>query len=333
MKTIYFSLLLFTGIFIFAQPVIPLSQGSQTGSLTYNNADASTLANLSPGPSGANQTWDFSQYTSAATMSQTTYDCPGNSNCSDFPVANKLIGFTGANSYSYMLFSNNDVSMIGSKIIDQNNNTTKQIYDDYKLDQKYPITYQQTFSDSWSSHSVPAGNTETGTQTVTADAYGTLITASGTFPNTLRIKRVQNYTPNSTGSPSITVTSESYMWISPSYKGFLLSISFNDASFGGMPPVQTRSFTFGNNGLLSTTETAADTNDQMEISPNPGYDCINLKTKEPVAKTEITNMEGKMILKSAETDKINISHLSSGTYILKAQLKTGKSVVKKFIKK
>ncbi|MGG5210163.1 T9SS type A sorting domain-containing protein [Chryseobacterium sp. MIQD13] len=333
MKTIYFSFLICTGVFISAQPVIPASHGSQLGTLTYSHADGTTLANLVPGPSGANQTWDFSQYTSAGTTSQTTYNCPGNVNCSDFPVANMLIGIAGSDSYSYMLFSNNEISTVGSKVVDQNNNVAKQIFDNYKLDQKYPITYQQTFSDSWSSHSDPAGNTETGTQTITVDGYGALITPAGTFSNTLRIKRVQNITTNVTGSPTMTVVSESYMWLSPNYKGTLLLISFNNITLAGFPTNQTRSFTYGNNGQLSTMDLDASEDAHADIFPNPSSDYINLKTRESVVKAEISNMEGKIVWESLKTDKINISHLSTGSYILKAELKNGKSIVKKFLKK
>ncbi|GAB0157578.1 hypothetical protein CHRYSEOSP005_28570 [Chryseobacterium sp. Alg-005] len=328
MKKIYYILLLFIGLNIPGQPTIPASHGGYIGTLSYHHADNTLLGSLSPGPSGANVTWNFSQYSSVATTSQTTYNCPGNSNCSDFPAANKL-NTPGGNSYSYQLFSNNEISTIGGKNTDSNG-TTLQIFDDYKLEQKYPIVYQQTFTDTWSDHSSPAGTTNTGTLTVTVDAYGTLITPLGTYPNTLRIKRVQNITTNVTGNPTMTVYSEAYSWISPNHIGALLVMTFNDVTLTGYPTNHTRSFTFGDNGTLSTTD--IDLDKQIDIYPNPASDFISIHSKEPIRNVLINNIEGKFILQSDKKDRIDISAIPAGIYFIKAELKSGKSITKKIIK-
>ncbi|WP_313216103.1 T9SS type A sorting domain-containing protein [Soonwooa sp.] len=50
-------------------------------------------------------------------------------------------------------------------------------------------------------------------------------------------------------------------------------------------------------------------------------------------KTEITNMERKLVLQSKNTNIIDISQLPSGSYFLKTDLAEGKSVTPKIIKK
>lgn len=239
----------------FAQPVIPASHALENGTFTYSHADNQLLGSLDPGPAGANQTWDFSQYAGVATTSQTNTDCPGNPNCADFPAANKL-GITGAGAgnnttYNYSVFANNEYSTIGSKNVQANGTVEKYTYVDPSLIAIYPITYQQTFSDNWSVQSDPAGYNSSGSRTVTVDGYGTLITPLGTFSNTLRIKNVLTTVQNSPGNPALTTNSTIYEWVAPTIKGALLVMSFNDVMIPGSPIVHTRSFSFGNNGAVS----------------------------------------------------------------------------------
>lgn len=100
MKIAYYIVFVLLGIQIAAQPIITAAQDNQTGDYTYYHTDIS-LSNLDAGSSGANVTWDFSQYIpGSTTTTQIIYNCPGgNNNCSTFPEANNLIN-VGAESYN-----------------------------------------------------------------------------------------------------------------------------------------------------------------------------------------------------------------------------------------
>lgn len=332
MKKIYLTFLIFAMAKLTAQPVISANHAIQPGTTTYQHADASSLGSLTPGPAGANVSWDFSQYSSAATTSQTMYNCPGNTNCSSFPGANKMIGSNNGNSYSYLSYSNNELSTLGSKNTGTGG-TTLYTFDNPKLELKFPVTYLQSFTDSWTGYSTPAGTSETGSHTITVDAYGTLKTPLGTFPNTLRIKRVLNVTNNTTGSPAINSVVEMYTWISADYSGTLLTIGFADVTITGSPTTHTRSFTYGNNNLVLSVENVKADQPNADVYPNPGSDFITVSSREIIDKMELTNAEGRKVGEVNKTEKINISGLPAGVYYLKIDFKHGKTQTKKVIKK
>lgn len=331
MKKLYLTLLIFTVLKTAAQPVISADHAIQPGTITYQHADPVTLSGLTPGPSGANVSWDFSQYSSSATTSQIMYNCPGNSNCSDFNGANKMIGNSNGDSYSYMVYSNNELSTIGSKSINPSG-TTLYTYGNPKLELKFPITYLQSFMDSWTSYSTPSGTSETGNHTVTVDAYGTLKTPLGTFPNTLRTKRIVHVTNNVTGSPLTTSEVEIYTWISSGYSGALLTIGFADTTISGYPTIHTRSLSYGMNILtLGNKDWAADK--QIDIYPNPTSDFINIQNGDKVTNIKINDADGRKLYESDKADKIDISGFPSAVYYLTISFKDGKTQTRKIIRK
>lgn len=84
---------------------------------------------------------------------------------------------------------------------------------------------------------------------------------------------------------------------------------------------------------LSAQEVKVDTAEKIvEIAPNPVANILKIETKENLQSCEIFNVAGQKIL-SAEGKTIDVSHLSKGNYIVKINLKGGKSITKKFIKK
>lgn len=335
MKTSLLIVFNLAGATVLAQPVIPASH-AENGTYTYSHADNQSLGSLDPGPAGANQTWNFSQYAGVGTTTQINADCPGDINCADFPVANKIGIVTASGgsgtAYHYSTFSNNQFSTIGGKNVLANGSIEKTIYDDPSLSSIYPITYQQTFTDTWSTHSDPPGYNSSGSKTVTADAYGTLTTPMGTFNNVLRIKTEQTFTQNAPSAPAITSNSTIYNWVSPGVKGTLLLITFNDVMVPGAPVVHTRSFTFGNNGPVSVAD-RDNVETQISIYPNPASDLITIKSPKEIVRTELSSVEGSIILQAENSDQIDISKLSPGIYFLKTELKSGQSLIKKIIRK
>ncbi|WP_347216589.1 T9SS type A sorting domain-containing protein [Chryseobacterium sp.] len=332
MKKLHLILLIFTILKLEAQPVISAAHAIQNGPATYHGVDVTQLGALTPGASGANVSWDFSQYTSPNTTTQIRYDCPdGNTNCSDFPIANKILESAVGESYAYFQYANNELSTLGTKSIN-NGVTTYYTYTNPSLELKFPITYLQTFTDTWAANSIPASMTETGNHTVTVDAYGTLKTALGTFPNTLRVKVEKNSVSNTAGSPTVNSTFVGYSWISQDYAGTLLTIGFSDATVTGFPTIHSRYLSYGKNLLtLGTKDLTADK--EIAIYPNPSSDYVNINNGEKIAKIEISNAEGRKISEIQNPDKIGISELPSGIYFLKIIFKDGKIQTRKIIRK
>ncbi|KXH84350.1 T9SS type A sorting domain-containing protein [Chryseobacterium kwangjuense] len=332
MKKLYFTLLIFIIAKMGAQPVISAAHVIQPGPVTYYGVDATQLGSLTPGPAGANVSWDFSQYTPSSSTTQIRYDCPtGNTNCTDFALANKIIESAGGEGYSYHQYANNELLTIGTKSI-TSGVTTYYNYTDPLLELKFPITYLQTFTDTFAGYSTPASLTETGTQTVTVDAYGTLKTPLGTFPNTIRMKMERSTVSNTVGSPMANITFVGYTWVSSSYAGALLTISFSEVAVPGFPVAYGRYLSYGKNTLTLGTEDVT-ANKQIDIYPNPSSDYVNLHHGEKIIKIEMNDAEGKKISEFKNVDKIDISGFPSGVYFLKMTFKNGKTETRKIIRK
>lgn len=67
------------------------------------------------------------------------------------------------------------------------------------------------------------------------------------------------------------------------------------------------------------------------MHPNPVASILNIQTRELVKQIEIYTLEGRLVKESTE-NKINVSDLGSGFYLIKVIVEEGKIGVKKFIK-
>ncbi|MCS3528807.1 T9SS-dependent choice-of-anchor J family protein [Chryseobacterium sp. JUb7] len=83
--------------------------------------------------------------------------------------------------------------------------------------------------------------------------------------------------------------------------------------------------------VLGTSEVAAD-NTKIGLYPNPATDYINIDSKTAVLKAEVYDMTGRKINADLEGNKLNITELQSGNYLLKIETKEGVTS-EKFIKK
>ena len=170
---------------------------------TYSNTE------LDAGSSGENVNWDFSSLNDISTdFTSVVENCPENLNCNQFSNSDKISFLEGENSYTYFSFSNNEFLELGSYSTENGKNT----YSDPKITYKFPITYGQTYQDSfYASYEFSTEGNIAGNQTIAVDGYGTLKIPSGTFTPVLRIKRMQNI--SNPMIPGLTTTIVSYEWI------------------------------------------------------------------------------------------------------------------------
>lgn len=107
----------------------------------------------------------------------------------------------------------------------------------------------------------------------------------------------------------------------------ITSLGDDDETFGGL------AFTITGENVLGTTDVYSNLKN-VSIYPNPAVNVINLKAnkKNSITKTEIFDMNGKLVISSSETS-INVEKLPKAVYIVKVY--SGKEVIEtsKIIKK
>lgn len=81
----------------------------------------------------------------------------------------------------------------------------------------------------------------------------------------------------------------------------------------------------------SASELKAASN-EISVSPNPAYDQLNINTTGDIRSYSIMNLTGQLVLKGQAARVIDISSLTSGTYLLNAELGDRRETIK-FIKK
>ncbi|NIF05990.1 T9SS type A sorting domain-containing protein [Chryseobacterium sp. Tr-659] len=325
MKKLNSFLLLVAGITAYAQPSVTRSAVDRVNiPMTYRAGDVAST--VTAGPSGANATWNFSAYTVPNVNTNTTKACPGEANCFRFPNANRITVPTLSDVYDFTSISDTEDIMLGTYANPGDMTIT---YTDPLINFKFPITYLQQFTDPYqfTTASGGAGNTETGQVEYTVDAYGTITTPTGTYPNVLRIKRMR--TGTQTPGP-FTYTNESYMWISQS-AGIVFNFAINTFTINGNTSVN-RSVSYPESSPLSTNDIDIKNKD-ISVYPNPASDLVMLNSKEDIKKITVTSMDGKVVLVTGNAKGIDISKLPKGVYILQGELRKGGSVSKKIIKK
>lgn len=81
---------------------------------------------------------------------------------------------------------------------------------------------------------------------------------------------------------------------------------------------------------ISTSEL---TRTKIQIFPNPVSEIISISGIENAQTVEIYNMAGQLVRTEDFAEKINVSSLSSGTYVLRIKTKESKILEFKFVKK
>jgi hypothetical protein len=216
----FLSAIVLTGTICFSQTVI-----NHATHALLNGVDnpMSYCEYLNPGTPGQNITWDFSdlQFKNAFTgylkNSQLTENGPA------FPQANtELAEFS---SRFYFDVNESQIEQYGYSSAD---GRSRIYYETPFIKMKYPFAYSDIFSGSFSGSyeyaNVPTGSI-TGTYTVEADAFGTLILPGGKqFETTLRVKTIKSY-ENVFSNSTQEVEIITYRWYNESHRYPLLVLT------------------------------------------------------------------------------------------------------------
>lgn len=277
-----------------------------------------------PGPAGAGQTWNFGAATSTSSLEVTFADCSAVPDCSMFPGTN-LVTLQDDGGVGYMKANSTMLAYTGIKTP-----VTTMTYSDQEEMLRFPFTYNDNYTDNWSLSFVTAGITwyRKGTTQVTADAYGTLSTPAGTFPNVLRLHTLQTYRDSMvTGGMPVTIDylTHIYTWYSTTSRYILYSVS--EITTGGMSSA--------NGTWVAPTlavHQAADLKASLEVFPQPATNTMHLRfnnKKQAQLSISLMDISGRTVLYLPAQDfaagqnetTVDLSHLQGGIYFL--QLKEG----------
>ena len=269
---------------------------------------------------GANQTWDFSAFTGM--NFQSNYISLENSTESIlFSNANIVLSGNGIEESAelYYASSNDEMSLVGIKTT--GTSSIMLTYTDLELHLKFPISYDDTYSDSFSAEAenhlgqtfVRSGNIE-----IKADGYGTLILPETTISNALRIRTIKNYNDVESGEIAFEYIDTIYNWYDGIHN-FSLATASNSQIFipdfeGPALSISTVSFT--DQFTTTTSVNSIEKQNQFSFYPNPATDFIYTNK---ATRIEIYDLRGALVKSENITNqRIDISDLKSGMYIVKS---------------
>lgn len=338
MKSSSIFLLLLSCYFLQAQPVITSANNFQPGDslLLYHKHDGS-LSIFSVGASGANAVWDFSamDFNHPSVIVDTLfYLQPAGTPfypvtlSADYSFSNlcflrKTDPFDTRNfDYNYYYADNDSLSFIGHWADNTGNDIWEDHCTDFIKEIAYPFAYTDNYTDSferfYGDMSGSGGHYITGSRTVTADGYGTLMTPDGiTLNNVLRVHIVE-MNKDSNALFGVTLrTIHTYRWYSPFIKGFILSIEMDAAN----AVILLADYQKQTNVAASVNEINSPFG--FNIHPNPSNGVFTIHSNKTILLVDIYNRIGQCVshtnydLLSCNID-LNISFLPKGMYVVKA---------------
>ncbi|WP_379968899.1 T9SS type A sorting domain-containing protein [Epilithonimonas sp. UC225_85] len=85
---------------------------------------------------------------------------------------------------------------------------------------------------------------------------------------------------------------------------------------------------------LAVSDVSATGGVKIKIYPNPATEYINIEADSKIKTVKLVDASGKNVnISNSDLNKINVSNLEKGVYLLELQLENGTTTVKKFIKK
>jgi hypothetical protein len=276
---------------------------------------------------GANKTWNLASLTSQGSQQAMVLARSAAPKASSYPAANMVIKV--GDQFAY--YENNGTSMKEHAAYESVQNYSLENTDPAEKF-RFPITYNNTFTDAFAGTLDAAGTQipRNGTVTVTAEGYGTLTTAGGTFQNVLKIKTEEVANPFSMYSEN-TIT---YDWYAPGIHFPLLRLTRRITLLG------TDYSGFFIYTVLGTKEDLA-ARINYQIFPNPATKSATIQfdqSKTSNTNLTVTNLVGQQmahirIEKSGPemaSQKLDLSGYPKGIYLV--QLETeGKLAVKRLV--
>ena len=312
-----------------AQPTLTYAGCSPV--IGYTSTSVSN-GGFAQGAAGANQTWNFAGIGNTGSTTAQFLAVSSTPNGAQFSNSNIASSSSGAyayyNSSPSALTLNGIVSPSSGPII---------TYSNGEDGLRFPFTYGNSYTDTWAATFTSGVDFfRTGSTTVTADGYGTLITPQGTFTNVLRIHFVQTYHDSSDFAEG-DYTNDEYFWYKEGIKEALASTYTFTSNFAGQTNTSTGgSYASGTVGVQENNTTLA-----FVLAPNPAQDKINITLTDinpHQIKGRIMNQLGQEVSNTenvaylyGNTMQFDVAHLRNGVYQLQLINEIGTIETHKFM--
>ncbi len=211
---------------LYSQMTLTSAYNPVIGDIQYQVSVDTT--GISPGNSGANQTWNFQNLIRIDSIAVRFIDPAATPYGSSFPQSNICAHDT---CYDYFKTSSQQLEYVG-----YNSQNLVVLYTNFETVISYPFTYNSTANDNFSANINSGGDViiRTGSVNIIGDGYGLLNLPFGAFLNALRIKSIINIKDSSTTyQMSVNTTYTAYAWFVPGKKFSVFNILYSTITIPG----------------------------------------------------------------------------------------------------
>jgi len=279
---------------------------------------------------GIDQVWDYSNLAFSDNEPWMYVSTEATMHAADFPGSNIASMDENMCMAEFYQTSNNKLSYAGIFM-----DGLIMFFEDYKEQLHYPFSYGDSFTDDFSTiYNQSAMHHRTGTVTVEADAYGTLMLPWGTLNEVLRIKTIEEMTDTFTFNNTLFQYDyyyEIYKFYKPGIREPLMHFIYSSINGGDLL------FTGHYINETEVNAIAENSNGKITIYPNPVRNKLNIETttSNPSSHYLITDIDGKLVWEGKYQfngqKTLDVDFLKSGVYFLKI-ISGEEFIVKKFIK-
>lgn len=228
------------------------------------------------GPGGVGITWNFSAVSSPETLTAVFKEVANTPYEVFFPESTIALEYetplpVGSFNYKYEFFSATSNSWTQNGIVNSADLPIR--FDDPELLMMYPFEYLDEFVDDFSTTFEQGEHTisRSGTITVQADGYGSLVLPDYEVDEVLRLHVLREYVDEVVGTGiSFNISVETYAWYAPDLAYPVLSISTETVNDSPINAVSTINYMRPAGSVGIDTELTAQT--QMIVYPNPATD-------------------------------------------------------------
>lgn len=274
-----------------AQPVLTRDNCAPVSGTTYTT-EAVIDSSIYPGAVGANVTWNFSPTLYDFDITYTFEDISSSQYANQYPNANLVRYSSGSPEQYFFAVTTGSYDQWGEKTAYNSH------YSNAMTTLTFPFTFGDQFVDTFQDHGQDdqgSNYTLTGTDTLLADAYGTLTLQDGVvLTDVLRVKTTMHAQQVYTNS-TLLIEAVTYAWYKPGIPDAVFQ--YTEARFNNGPwssSVEVRS----TSGLLGLSEKSLISS---SVAPNPVTGMANITVGSSGKKTiSFYDINGKQVNKTVE---------------------------------
>lgn len=302
-----------------AQPVLTAANGPAPGH-TIAMAVVMDLPELNSGP---NCLWDFTSTTQVLTT-EVELVAPGTaSGGTSFPSATVAAMANGNPNVNFLKLGPNGLETVGV----YNGQTIT--YSDPLKTLVYPCTFQTTWADTYQT------NTDQGSRSYLADAYGDLVCAAGTVEGVLRVRSVFLSSATVVGGVQHVDSIISDTYWSPAFP-WPVATTTNVRSYANGQLTQEQ---HGGSVIAEFPSAVQETTTRHAIivAPNPTSEMVKLTSSHGLEEVQVLDATGRVVLHVPVAGRslveLPLLGLGSGGYMIRARDNRGFWHVEKLVKR